>query len=470
MAMKKYNKISEKILNELKSIAGASSVIAEAERLEAYSHDELMEPCCMKYPEAVVYAKSAEEVSQIIKLANRENIPIIPRGAGTGLTSASVAIYGGIILSLEKMDKIIEIDSENMFITAQAGVRTVEIQRAARENGMLYAGDPCSGESSFIGGNAATNAGGNKAVKYGTTRRQIYGLEIVTASGDIVNLGGKCMKDSTGYSLLNLVIGSEGTLAVITEVRLKLMPLPPQSIDLLIVFTDFKKAVEMVPRIIKLGVNPACVEFMDNAVIQNCEKFLKEKLPHSENGHYIIVKLEGSNLENLEEDSVKIDELCSKNGALETLVADPARIWKARNAFAEADRAGSPVFSAEDLVVPPAAIADAVKFITELAAGFGLTVHCAGHAADGNVHAHILKGPLAEDQWREKLDAFQRELYIKVYSMGGKLSGEHGIGYKRAALMSEFCNKTELDMMKAVKKALDPNLILNPGKIFIIDE
>ncbi|HPG57283.1 MAG TPA: FAD-linked oxidase C-terminal domain-containing protein, partial [Candidatus Wallbacteria bacterium] len=434
----------------------------------AYSHDELLEPACMKYPEAVVLAKNAGEISEILKLANRENIPVIPRGAGTGLTSASVACFGGIVLSLEKMDKIIEIDSSNMFMTAEAGVRTAEIQRAAREHGMLYAGDPCSGESSFIGGNAATNAGGNKAVKYGTTRRQIYGLEIVTATGEILNIGGKCMKDSTGYSLLNLIIGSEGTLAVITKVCLKLMPLPPNSIDLLIVFDDFQKAIGTVPEIIKLGVNPTCVEFMDNTVVKNCEKFLKEKLPHSENGHYIIVKIEGPGMEALEEDSVKIDELCSKRGSLETLVADPARIWKARNAFAEADRAESPVFSAEDLVVPPAMIPEAVKYISELAAKYGLVVHCAGHAADGNVHAHILKGALAEGDWREKLNSLQKELYATVYSMGGKLSGEHGIGYKRVELMSQFCPEHELNMMKSIKQALDPNLILNPGKIFKI--
>jgi len=466
--MKKYNALNESIISQLKAIAGEKSVITETERMEAYSHDELLEPACMKYPEAVVLAKNAGEISEILKLANRENIPVIPRGAGTGLTSASVACFGGIVLSLEKMDKIIEIDSSNMFMTAEAGVRTAEIQRAAREHGMLYAGDPCSGESSFIGGNAATNAGGNKAVKYGTTRRQIYGLEIVTATGEILNIGGKCMKDSTGYSLLNLIIGSEGTLAVITKVCLKLMPLPPNSIDLLIVFDDFQKAIGTVPEIIKLGVNPTCVEFMDNTVVKNCEKFLKEKLPHSENGHYIIVKIEGPGMEALEEDSVKIDELCSKRGSLETLVADPARIWKARNAFAEADRAESPVFSAEDLVVPPAMIPEAVKYISELAAKYGLVVHCAGHAADGNVHAHILKGSLAEGDWREKLNSLQKELYATVYSMGGKLSGEHGIGYKRVELMSQFCPENELNMMKSIKQALDPNLILNPGKIFKI--
>ncbi|HOT77508.1 MAG TPA: FAD-binding oxidoreductase [Candidatus Wallbacteria bacterium] len=466
--MKIYNALNESIVSQLKAIAGEKSVITDTERMEAYSHDELLEPSCMKYPEAVVLAKNAVEISEILKLANRENIPVIPRGAGTGLTSASVACFGGIVLSLEKMDKIIEIDSGNMFMTAEAGVRTAEIQRAAREHGMLYAGDPCSGESSFIGGNAATNAGGNKAVKYGTTRRQIYGLEIVTATGEILNIGGKCMKDSTGYSLLNLIIGSEGTLAVITKVCLKLMPLPANSIDLLIVFDDFKKAIETVPEIIKLGVNPTCVEFMDNTVVKNCEKFLKEKLPHSENGHYIIVKIEGPNMDALEEDSVKIDELCSQRGSLETLVADPARIWKARNSFAEADRAESPVFSAEDLVVPPAMIPEAVKYISELAAKYGLVIHCAGHAADGNVHAHILKGTLAEKDWREKLNSLQKELYQTVYSMGGKLSGEHGIGYKRVELMSRFCPEHELNMMKSIKKALDPNLILNPGKIFKI--
>ncbi len=465
--MKTYNKINERIIKELKEIIGGNCVITDIERLEPYSHDELLETSCMKRPETVVYVKNTEETAAVVKIAARENVPIIPRGAGTGLTAASVANYGGIVISFEKMNKIIEIDDKNMFLTAEAGVRTAEIQRAARENGMLYAGDPCSSESSFIGGNAATNAGGNKAIKYATTRRQIYGLEIVNAAGDIINLGGKCMKNSTGYSLIDLIIGSEGTLALITKVTLKLMPLPPEALDLLIVFDELKNAIETVPEIIKLGINPTCVEFMDNSVIKNCEKFLKEKLMYSENGHYIIVKLEGRSAGALEEDAVKIDELCSKKGALETLVADPAKIWKARNAFAEADRAESPIFSAED--VPPAMIADAVKYITALSEKYSLTVHCAGHAADGNVHAHILKGGLNDDEWHKKLYAFQRELYKKVYSMGGKLSGEHGIGYKRERLMEEFCGAKELEMMKAVKKALDPQLILNPGKIFVID-
>jgi len=467
--MKKYNQVDKKTIDELIKISGEKNVITDPEKLEAYSHDELFEPSCIKAPPTVVTVENAAQVSEILKLANRENIPVVPRGAGTGLTSASIALYGGICLSLEKMNKIIEIDERNMFMTAEAGVRTSEIQRAAKEAGFLYAGDPCSGESSFIGGNAATNAGGNKAVKYGTARRQIYGLEAVTAAGDILTIGGKCMKDSTGYSLLNLIIGSEGTLAVITKLILKLMPKPANSIDLLIIFHDFSAAIEAVPRIAKAGVSPTCVEFMDNAVVKNCESFLREKLPHSENGHYIIIKLEGNDMSKLEEECVIIDELCSANGAIETLVAEPSKIWKARNAFAEADRAQSMVFSAEDLVVPPAEIPYVVKEISALASRYGLTVHCAGHAADGNVHANILRRGIEENEWHEKLHAMQDELYKIVYSLGGKLSGEHGIGYKRVGLMQKHTNAIELEMMKSIKKSLDPNLILNPGKIFIID-
>ena len=460
-----YNQVTDAAVNELIKICGKNSVITEQEKLENYSHDELNDKNYTKTPSVVALPASAAEVSMIIKYAAANNIPVIARGAGTGFTAGSVAITGGIVLSLEKMNKIIEIDTENMFITAESGVRTSEIQKAAMEAGFLYAGDPCSCESSFIGGNAATNAGGNKAVKYGTTRRQVYGLEIVTASGEIINLGGKCMKDSTGYSLLNLIIGSEGTLAVITKVCLKLMPLPKNSIDLLIIFKSLDTAIKIVPKIISLASSATCIEFMDNKTVRCCEEFLKEKLPHSETGYYIIVKLEGDSQEQLEENAVLIDELCVQNGAVETLVAEPSKIWKARKAFAEADRAKSIIFSAEDLVVPVSKISEAVSKIEELSNKYGLTAHCAGHAADGNIHANILKENLSDDDYSEKLHKFQNELYDFVYSIGGKLSGEHGIGYKRAKLMKKYANPAEYEMMKVVKTALDPKNILNPGKI-----
>jgi len=467
--MKTYNKINPEIIAELKKIAGEKNVITDREKLGNYSHDELNDLKYVRVPDVVVTPETTDQVALVVRLANRENVPVVPRGAGTGFTSGSIPFLGGIVISLERMAKVVEIDRENMFVTVEPGVRTADVQNAVREAGFLYAGDPCSGESSFIGGNVATNAGGNKAIRYGTTRRQVYGLEVVTPEGETVMLGGKCMKDSTGYNLVQLMVGSEGTLGVITRIILKLLPIPKESMDLLIIFPDMARAIGAVPKIMASGVQATCVEFMDNEVINCCGEFLREKLPGSDGGHYIIVKIEGSDPGVLEADSLKIGEICTDSGAIDVLVAEPSKVWKARKAFAEADRAKSLVFSAEDLVVPVSRIPDALEKIGALAKKYNLPVHCAGHAGDGNVHANILKGDLAQDEWDAKLHSFQDDLYSAVYAMGGKLSGEHGIGYKRVGLLEKYAGAVELKMMKAIKKALDPNLILNPGKIFNID-
>jgi glycolate oxidase len=464
--MSQYNQVTPSVIEELKQLLGEKNVIADPEKMEPYSHDEVTDPNYIKVPEVVVRPANAEEISAIVKIANRELIPIVPRGAGTGLACAAVPFKGGIVLSLERMNKIIEIDTENMFMVVEPGVTTGDVQKAAKEAGYLYAGDPCSGDSSFIGGNVATNAGGNKAVKYGTTRRQIYGVEIVNAQGDLVTFGGKCLKDSTGYSMVNLIIGSEGTLGIITKIYLRLSPIQPHSVDLLAVFPDLDKAIGVVSKIMSAGITPTCVEFMDNEAIKCCEKFLNEKLPFSDKGYYIIVLLEGDNEDLLDDQSVVIDELCSANGALSVLVADPAQIWKARKAYAEADRALSLVFSMEDLVVPVAKIPEAVAKIAELSKKYGVAIHCAGHAADGNIHANILKEKMTDEEWSKVLPQVQKEIYTMVYAFGGKLSGEHGIGYKRVKLMEAYANPVELAMMRNIKKALDPNLILNPGKVF----
>ena len=234
--MSNYNQVSKELIQQLKEIVGAKFVLTDADRMDPYSHDEVTDPQYMKMPEVVVLPEKTEEISQIIRLASAANVPVIARGGGTGLTSASVPFKGGIVLSVERMNKILEIDKENMFMVVEPGVTTADVQKAANENGFLYAGDPCSGDSSFIGGNVATNAGGNKAVKYGTTRQQVNGVEFVTAEGDTVTLGGKCKKDSTGYSLLNLIIGSEGTFGIITKCYLKLVPLAKNVMDILAVF------------------------------------------------------------------------------------------------------------------------------------------------------------------------------------------------------------------------------------------
>lgn len=467
--MKQYNPVTTEVISEITNAIGTENVYIEDVKREPYSHDELTGKHYNKMPELVVLPTSSEQVSAIVKIAAAHNIPVIPRGAGTAFTSASVALFGGIVLSTERMNKVLEIDEENMFMVVEPGATTATVQAAANEKGFLYAGDPCSGDSSFIGGNIGTNAGGNKAVKYGTTRQQVAGLEIVTADGEIVTLGGKLKKDSSGYNLFHLIIGSEGTLGIVTKCILRLVPLPKAQMDVLAVFPTLSEAIGVVPKVMAAGITPVCVEFMDNGSVRNCEAYINESLPGSENGNYIIVSIEGDDEDLLEEQLGIIDEICTENGASEVLMADPERIWKARKIYAEADRALSLVFSMEDIVVPTANIPEAVETIAALGEKYNLTIHCAGHAGDGNIHANILKQDLSDEEWEEKLPAIQKEIYTKIYSLGGKISGEHGIGYKRKALLAEYANPVELKMMKAIKKALDPNGILNPGKTIDVD-
>ncbi|EGO64122.1 FAD-binding oxidoreductase [Acetonema longum] len=464
--MNKYKSVSSQIIAELVEIVGARNVMTDQEKIEPYSHDEVTETRYHHLPEVVVLPQTAEEVAAIMKLANRELIPVVPRGAGTGLACGAVPIHGGIVLSLERMNKILEINTDSLYMVVEPGMRTDDVQKAAKEQGLFYAGDPCSGDSCFIGGNVATNAGGNKAVKYGTTRQQVYGMEVVTPLGEIINLGGRLAKNTTGYCLEQLMIGSEGTLGIVTQITLKLMPLPRYVTDLLAVFPDVDSAIAIVNKIIKAGVTPTCVEFMDNITIKSVESFLNEKLPASDQGNYIIIQVEADSEDALDDKSILLDELCNQNGALSVLVADPVKIWRARKAFAEAVRHESLIMDKEDIVVPVDQIPEMMSEITKLSQKHSLAARVASHAGDGNIHLNILKGRMPDAEWDSKIEAMQHDLYKIVYRLGGKLSGEHGIGYKRKQLMQEYTSPVELNMMRAIKKALDPNLILNPGKIF----
>lgn len=468
--MENYCAVTADVIIELKEIVGERYVYTDESKKEPYSHDEVTTDLrYIKQPEVVVLPATVQEVAEVVKLANRFIIPIVPRGAGTGLACGAVALKGGIVLSVERLNEILEIDQENMLIVVEAGVTTEKVQKAANEKGYLYTGDPCSGDSSFIGGNIATNAGGNKAVKYGVTRDQVVGLEVVTPTGEIVKFGGKLKKNVTGYNLMHLVIGSEGTLGIVTKCCLKLEPLPKNTMNLLAVFSDLNSAISLVPKIMSAGISPACVEFMDIESVQCVEKFLNEKLPHSENAYYIIVQIVGDNEEVLEDQCVTIDEIAHANGAMEVLVADSNTIWKARKAYLEADRARSLVFSMEDIVVPMNKIPEAVEKISDISKKYHVAIHCSGHAGDGNIHANILKDQFSDEEWHGLLPVVQSEIYEMVYNLGGKLSGEHGIGYKRAALMEKFCNPIEINLMKAIKKAWDPKLIMNPAKVISFD-
>ena len=306
--MTKYKPVTPAIIAELQDIVGPKNVITDPEQMVPYSHDEIADPRLHHMPEVVVFAENTEQVAAVVKLANRELIPVVPRGAGTGLACAVVPIYGGIVLSLEKMNRILEINADKLYMIVEPGVRTEYLQQVAKAQGLYYAGDPSSGDSCFIGGNVATNAGGNRAVKYGTTRNQVYGFEMVTPQGDIVYLGSRTQKNTTGYALEQLVMGSEGTLGIITQIMLKLIPAPKHILDLLAIFPDIDSAIAIVNKIIKAGITPTCIEYMDNASIKAVERFLNEKLPYSDVGNYIIVQVEGTSEEDLEDKAVLLDE------------------------------------------------------------------------------------------------------------------------------------------------------------------
>ena len=465
-----YEKITPETLSLTSAIVGEKNVLTDAELLQPYSHDEVTDPAYHHMPEVVVFAENTDQVAKLVKLANEKHFSVVPRGAGTGLACGAVPIYGGMVLSLEKMDKIIEINAEAMYAIVEPGVRTDDLQKAVKAIGLFYAGDPCSGDSCFIGGNIATNAGGNKAVKYGTTRHQVYEIEVVSPLGEILHLGARLNKMTTGYCLDQLIIGSEGTLGIITRATVKLLPNPKYMIDLLAVFPDVDSAIGIVNKVIKAGITPTCVEFMDNITIKSVERYLHETLPDSENGNYIIIQVEGKDEDDLDEKMVLLDELCTENGASSVLVADSAKIWQARKAFAEAVRAESLIVCKEDIVVPVDQEPIIIDNILEFAKKYDLVTRIASHAGDGNIHLNILKNEeLSHEEWEAKIATFQRELYTQVYKLGGRLSGEHGIGYKRKELMAEFTGVAELEVMRAIKKAMDPNLILNPGKIIDVE-
>ncbi len=468
--MERYRPVTAEIVRKLEDIVGAGGIVTDVEKLEVYSHDETSESEYVKMPEIVVKPRDASEVSEILKLANAEMIPVTPRGAGTGLSAGCVPVCGGIVMSMERMSDIIELDPKNLFIVVEPGVTTGEIQRRAREEGLLYAGDPCSAESSQIGGNLAENAGGNKAVKYGTTSRHVYGLEVVLPTGEIMTLGGKCVKDVTGYDLMSLMVGSEGTLGVITRAWLKLLPLPRFSVALLVPFQSMQRGIEVVPEIMTSGgIMPTSVEFMDNMCIEAAESYLNSSLPYNDAEAYIIIELEGNSESQVESEYEFIGKLCLERGAQEVFVADNLstqdRIWKARKCIAEALRVVSPVYSMEDITVPVSEIPGLLLAIAEISARHDTAIPCFGHAGDGNVHATLLRGDMDDRTWQEKRDCVLEELYAAAYDRGGNLSGEHGIGAKRIAAWERFADPAVIKTIRSIKTALDPNLILNPGKI-----
>ena len=470
--MPEYNQLTESIAQELIGIFGAANVYYnDAERLEPYAHDEAA-GCATRIPEAVVRPKSAEEISQLMKLANREKIPVTARGAGSGLSGGAVPIHGGIVLDCCRMNHILDVDKANMTVTVEPGVITSEINEMLRPHGLFYAGYPMSLETCTIGGNVAENAGGGKAVKYGVTGRYVLGLEMVSPTGDIVMLGGKLVKDVSGLNLLQLMIGSEGILGVFTKIILKLLPLPKASVDMLCLFNSIGEAIGAVPKIMtEGGVIPTAVEFMDKLSFQTACQYLNETLPCQDSGAMLLITIDGADAAQVEHDYDVIGEQCLKAGATQVYVADTKanseRIWRIRRSVAEAFKVFSPNQSLEDIVVPIASIPDMSAAIDRISKKYGVLIPCYGHAGDGNLHATPVMPPeWTLEKWQETLPALLMDLYAETIALGGHISGEHGIGHKRKKYMLKLADKGFLTMMQAVKNGLDPNGILNPGKIF----
>jgi len=463
-----YNPVTSEVVEALRQTVGEGNVLVDDEALEPYTHDETVG--LRADPEAVVKVTSAEQVSEVLKLAQRERIPVTPRGAGYGLSGGAVAVRGGIVLSTEKMNRILEIDRENLMVTVEPGVITGDIHRAVEAEGLFYPPDPASLDSCTIGGNVAEGAGGPRAVKYGITKDYVCGLEAVLPSGEIVQMGGKLVKNVTGYSLIQLLIGSEGTLAVVTKIILRLLPLPKVQVDLLVPFDKFQEAADTVSDIIAHQILPTAIEFMEQDSMLAVERLLERKVPFSDAAAHLLIQLDGNTQEAVEADMETVGELCLEHGARDVLVAQDRptrdRLWEARRMIIESLNHESPINHMEDVVVPRAEIHRLLKGIKEIAGQHGVRIISFGHAGDGNVHINVLKDDLAEDQWEALVPVVTEEIYRQALSLGGTITGEHGIGATRRRYLPLAVDSAQIEIMRHIRAVFDPNRILNPGKIF----
>ncbi|ERK32117.1 FAD-binding oxidoreductase [Clostridium intestinale] len=458
---------------ELNDYEAIKALINDDERVlykeaigEDYSHDEL--GAVKKMPDLVVQAACTEDVSKVMKYAYDNNIVVTPRGSGTGLVGAAVPIYGGIVIDLSRMNKILEIDEENLTLTLEPGVLLMEIGKYVEEFDLFYPPDPGE-KTATIGGNISTNAGGMRAVKYGVTRDFIRGLEVVLPNGEVTNLGGKVVKNSSGYALKDLIIGAEGTLGIVTKAILKLLPLPKKAISLLIPFPDLDRAIETVPKIIKSKTIPTAIEFMQRAAIVAAEEFLGKKFPDSQSDAYILLTFDGNSKEEIEASYEKVANICLENGALDVLISDTEErqesIWSARGAFLEAIKASTTEMDEVDVVVPRNKVAEFIKYTHQLEEKHEIRIRSFGHAGDGNLHIYILKDALDEETWNKKLLEVMEDMYAKGRELKGQVSGEHGIGLAKRPYLKKAVPEENLLIMKGIKKAFDPSNILNPGKV-----
>ena len=465
----KYRQVDDEVIAKLQAICSEKYVLTSDEIRRDYSHDETEDLSFM--PDVVVKPGNAEEVSAILKYCTTEKIAVTPSGARTGLSGGALPVNGGINLSVERFNRIIEIDERNLQATVEPGVINQVFHDACKEKGLFYPPDPSSWGSSFLGGNLALNAGGPRAVKYGVTSAYVLNLEVVTPTGDILWTGANVLKNSTGYNFTQLFVGSEGTLGVITKAVFRLIPYPKHDMLMLVPFASAEKACEAVSAIFRAGITPSAMEFMERDAIDWTLKYVEDvQLPVGEEVQaHLLIEVDGNDPEALMKDCEAIAGIVEDFEAGEVLFADNQNdkdaLWKLRRRVGEAVKSNS-VYKEEDTVVPRAELARLLKGVKEIGRRYGFKSVCYGHAGDGNLHVNIVKGDMSDDAWDHELTHGIREIFQLVKKLGGTISGEHGIGLVQKPYLDVVFHEKLLHLHRAIKNQFDPAGIMNPGKVF----
>ena len=463
-------------IESLEKIVGKEIVFTDPKLLSNYSSDYTEDISCP--PDAVVIPRTTQEVSLVLSFCNENKIPVTPRGAGTGLSGGSIPVRGGVSLSMEKFNRIIEIDEKNFQSTVESGVINDHFQTAVKEKGLFYPPDPASKGSCFLGGNIAHSSGGPKALKYGTTKDYVLNLEVVLPNGDIIWTGSDTLKNSTGYNFTQLFLGSEGTLGIVTKIVFKLLPLPKHDLLMLAKFDSIEDACKTVPQIFTQGVQPSALELMERNAIEFVHKHGSESqksitqdiLSKDSTEAFLLIEVDGNEMDNLFTDCEKINEVLELNNTTEVQFADSSdqkeRIWQIRRNIGEMVKLHS-IFKEEDTVVKRANLPKLMTGVKSIGEDYNFESVCYGHAGDGNLHINIIKGSMSDEQWNGKhLEEGIRKIFRLCKELGGTISGEHGIGLVQKKYMNEVLTDTHIDLMKGIKRTFDPNGILNPDKIW----
>jgi len=465
-----FNKVTPYIINEFYKLLDKKYVLVNESDKNKYAHDETEDLHFM--PEVVLCPGTTEEISSILKLCNDNAIPVTPRGAGTGLSGGALPVFGGVSLSMERFNKIIYIDEKNQQVTVEPGVITQVLQETVADKKLFYPPDPASRGSCFIGGNVAENSGGPKAVKYGTVKDYVLNLEVVLPDGNIIYTGANVIKNATGYNLTQLIVGSEGTLGIITKIVLRLIPLPEHDLLILVPFKSAEDACAAVGVIFSTGIIPSALEFMERDAIDWTLKFVSNiNIPVDDSTKaHLLIEVDGNDKAQLFRDIEKITSVLEQFNTGDILFAESAQqkadLWHLRRSVAEAVKSNS-IYKEEDTVVPRAHLPQLLNGVKSISNKYGFRSVCYGHAGDGNLHVNIIKGDMNEDHWNTKLPEGIREIFKLVVSLGGTISAEHGIGLVQKYYMPIAYSDIQLQLMKNIKGIFDPKGIMNPGKIFI---